>query len=473
MIQQRFIHNKLFDFPRWKLIGGIVIALLTSFCWYAFFYVMREAMRIIFYWRTYHATYYEFLILTDEEVHFYNFIYALIASLFGLCACFQFWFQRAKRYNESSISYIRRNSILTDVAGVNAIFLHWFARLAFVFAGLGGLLLASCDFQLYPAWNFFWVLLIPVLFMEMWKTIRKVAFRESRRWMLFSVVGIVVWSFILSRIQIVDYNEINRAYINSSITRKYQIEYPESEYYRMIEDRSLMMDIHLCFPVRAAMDTLPKVFVNQNESGFDHLHEKIEEMFEKVYGEWNKRLVTAVLHIDRQMPVKYVKILQKHLSCSESRKIGYRIFPADQGLCARSTHYAIIRMLPPCSNPETTLEFLQWINTEGHEQLYVQLTSTGLYINGKLHNWWDIDRIVRDFVGKHPNYLIALSVDDDCVYEDYVRIYSTLFKTFSGIRNDLSILKYKKVFDDLLSDQQDEIRTVFPFAIYEPIHISN
>ena len=469
MIRQRFIHSKLFDFPRWKLIGGIVIALLTSFCWYAFFYVMREAMRVVFYWRTYHATYYELLILTDEEVHFYNFIFALIASLFGLCACFQFWFQRAKRYNESSIRYIRRNSILTDVAGVNAIFLHWFARLAFVFAGLGGLLLAWCHFQLYPAWNFFWAVLIPVLFLEMWKTIRKVAFRESRRWMLFSAVGIMVWSLIISRIQIIDYNEINNAYINSSVTRKYQIEYPESEYYRMIENRSLMMDIHLCFPSGTTMDSLPKVFVNQKESGFVHLHEKIEDRL-AMNTEIDQRLVTAVLHIDRQMPVKYVKLLQEYLSCYRLRKIGYRIFPTEQGTCGWVTHYAIIRMLPPCSNPDTTPEFL---NTEGHGQLPAQLTPTELHINGKPHDWQDMDRIVRDFVGKHPNYLIALNVDDDCVYEDYVRIYSALFKTFSGIRNDLSILKYKKVFDDLLSDQQDEIRTVFPFAIYEPIHISN
>ena len=57
MMRQRLIHSKLFDFPRWKLIAGIAIALLTSFCWYAFFYVMREAMRVVFYWKTYHATY--------------------------------------------------------------------------------------------------------------------------------------------------------------------------------------------------------------------------------------------------------------------------------------------------------------------------------------------------------------------------------------------------------------------------------
>ncbi len=180
-MRQMFVHNDLFKFPKWKFALGISVALVTSFCWYAFFYVMREAIRTICYWPTFHPSHYELLILTDKEVLFYNFIFALIASIFGLSACFQFWFHRAKKYNESNISYLRQSSIFTDVTGLNAIFLHWFARAASIFAILGGMELTWCYFQLYPTFNFFWVLLILVLFLEMWKTIRKVAFRESRK----------------------------------------------------------------------------------------------------------------------------------------------------------------------------------------------------------------------------------------------------------------------------------------------------
>ena len=466
------VHNdSLFVFPRWKLILGISIALLTSFCWYAFFYVVRELMRISFYWVASHSSGFELLILTDKEVLFYNFVFALIASVFGLSACFQFWFHRAKGYNENSIGFFRKSSIFTDVTGLNAIFLYWFANVSFAFAVFGGILHAWCYFQLYPGWIFFWVYIIVVLFMEMWKTIRKVAFRESRRWILFSTIGIVVWSFLLSRIQFIDYKEINNVCLNSSVTRKYQIEYPESDYFRKTENRSLVVDIHLCFPIGVKMDSLPKVFVNQKESGFDHFHEKIDEEFQK-RNEKDHRLITAVLHIDKQMPMKYVKILQEYLTCNEIKKIGYRVFPAGQGVCARTTSYTILRQLPPCSNPEISPEILQWNNTEDYELLPVRLTPSGLYINGLLQNRHNMEFYIQKFVIDHSNYLIVLEIEDDCLYDDYIKAFSTIFNTFSNLRDDASLQNYAKLFDDLTSEQQEEILKRYRVMIYEPKPVS-
>jgi len=447
---------------------GIFIALLTSFFWYAFFYVMRELMRIYFYLTIYyyHSTYYELLILTDEEVFFYNFVFALIASIFGLSASFQFWFHRAKRFNENSMEYFRKSSIYTDATGLNAIFLHWFARAAFFFAVYAGIEHTWCYFQLYPGWIFFWVLLIVVLFMEMWKTIRKVAFRESRRWILFSAVGIIVWSFLLSNIQIVDYHGVNNVYLNSSVTRKYQMQYPKSDYYRVIENRSLIVDIHLCFPSGVTMDSLPKVFVNQKESGFEFFHDKIEEALQNYY-EMDKRLVTAVLHIDRQMPMKYVKMLQKYLSCNDLRRIGYRIFPDDQRECA-VTHFAILRQLPPCPDSYIAKKNPQWFNIDGYEKIFIKLTPAGLYVDKESKNWSDINDAVRKFVSQHSNYLVVLDIDEHCVYDDYAKMWGTLFKIFSELRNEESILLYNKQIDELSGEQQDEIiNQRLPSRIYE------
>ena len=422
---------------------------------------MREAMRIFFYWKTYHPTYFEFLILTDEEVLFYNFIFALIASIFGLSACFRFWFHRAKRYNENSIRYFRQSSIFTDVTGLNAIFLHWFARVAFVFAIFGGMYQTWCYFQLYPAWNFFWVLLIVVLFMEMWKTIRKVAFRESRRWILLSVSGIVVWSLILSKIQLVDYKGINDAYFNSSITLKYHIEYPKSDYYRKIEHRNLTTGIHLCFPFGVAMDSLPKVFVNQKESGFEYFHEKIEEALQN-YSEVDKRLANAVLHIDRQMPMKHVKMLKKQLSCAKLLRIGYRIFPSNMDNCSNSIPYAISVSIAPCNASIPNQEELN-----DFSQFTIKLKSTGIYIEEQLQEWRDMEDYLYGFMVHHANYLIVLDIDDDCIYDEYIKVYSTVFKVVSNLRDEKSLEKYEKQFDDLTSDQQDEIRERYGLRIYD------
>ena len=118
---------------RWRLILGICIAILTSFCWYSFSYVMSEAIRFSFYVPFSISRINYVLLLTDEEVLFYNFIFALIASIFGLSACFQILFHRARQYKEKSIEYIRRSSIFTDVTGLNSIFLFWFTNITLVF----------------------------------------------------------------------------------------------------------------------------------------------------------------------------------------------------------------------------------------------------------------------------------------------------------------------------------------------------
>ncbi len=466
-MRQRLVHNNLFEFPRWKFVLGISVALLTSFCWYAFFYVMRETMRLGFYWPKNHPSYYELMILTDQEVLFYNFVYALIASIFGLSTCFQFWFHRARKYNENSIRYLHQSSIFTDITGLNSIFISWFSRAVFFFAAFGGISLTWCYFQLYPTWIIFWVLLILVLFLEMWKTIRKVAFRESRKWMLIAATSIVVWSFFLSRIQILDYKGINDAYINSSVTRKYQIEYPESDYYRKVEHLYLVVDIHMCFPVGATMDSLPKVFVNQKETGFD-IHEKVEEEFEKRWKQdW--KLITAILHIDQKMPMKYVKKLKGCLTCNQLRRIGYRVFPADQGECARAILYGLIRQLPPCPTPEFVSKTLKEINDSGLEKIFIKLTPTELYINEEPKEWQEIRPSVRNFITNHSKYLVVLDVDDECIYDDYIKINSSLSKIILELRDDFSIEKYGKLFDDLPYELQDEIgRKVFPLSIYEP-----
>jgi len=172
------------------------------------------------------------------------------------------------------------------------------------------------------------------------------------------------------------------------------------------------------------------------------------------------------------MPMRYVKMLQESLTCSGLRKIGYRVFPAGQGVCTRTTSYTILRQLPPCSNPEISPEILQWNNTEAHPLLPIQLTPNGLYINGLLQNWQKMEFYIQKFITDHSNYLIVLEIEDDCLYDDYIKAFSTIFKTFSNLRNDASLQKYAKLYDDLSSEQQEEILKRYQVMIYEPKPVS-
>jgi hypothetical protein len=176
------------------------------------------------------------------------------------------------------------------------------------------------------------------------------------------------------------------------------------------------------------------------------------------YSEMDHRLVTAVLHIDRQMPVKQIKMLKKQLSCNNLLKIGYRVLPSNLDNCSKSIPYAILVMLPPCS-------FSAPIQNE--QSLPIKLTSKGIYIDKQSQEWHDLEFYLHKFIVHHPDYLIFLETDDDCIYDDYIRFYSTVFTVVSNLRDDKSVEEYKILFDELTFEQQDEIRKRYGVRIYE------
>ncbi len=458
--------NDLFELPRRKLILGIFVAVLTSFCWYAFFFVMRETMRIAFYWRDYS----ELLILTDKEVSFYNFVFAAVASIFGLCECFRFWFWRAKKFGENGIDHFRKSSILTDITASNAVFLSWFFRAATFFTMMGAINLTWCYFPLYPSWNFLWILVILFLFSDMWKTIRKVAFRKSRRWILISLTAIMIWSFFLSRIQIIDYRAVNQAYIDNNISLKYNIQYPKSDYYRMMVNRSLIVNIYMCYPGDSTSIDTPKVFVENEECGVDQLKEKLRESFENYYDE-DKKLAFVVLRIDKNIRVKHVRQLQDHLRRIGLLRMAYKILPSDKDDCSRTVPYVLIRALPQHSDsdsdPIIPVSPYNYDISNYDAPIHVTLTPTGLFINDQPIDLQDMESTIRKFVLEHPDYLVVLDIDDQCTYNDYIRIFGELFKVFFNLRNEKSLEAYQIPFDDLSYEPRDEMLKRYGSKVYE------
>ena len=61
-----------------------------------------------------------------------------------------------------------------------------------------------------------------------------------------------------------------------------------------------------------------------------------------------------------------------------------------------------------------------------------------------------------------------MDIDEHCVYDDYAKMWGTLFKIFSELRNKESIRLYNKAIDEISGEQQDEITNQrLPSRIYE------
>ena len=176
-----FVEPIALHLPKSKLIIGLLMVLGLSFSLYSFAYIVREAFRYVSL-----SCDYDLWLLSDEEVKFYNLVTAFIAVIISQSFCFAFWFNRPRRFRERRHFYFV--SIVNDQMALNSCFLSWFSKLALVYAITLGVAPMFYVFSLYPDYKFVFVLLIVVLFLQSWTTIRRVFKRESLKWMLVSAL---------------------------------------------------------------------------------------------------------------------------------------------------------------------------------------------------------------------------------------------------------------------------------------------
>ena len=81
--------------------------------------------------------------------------------------------------------------------------------------------------------------------MQTWNTIRQLFKQRSTKWMLISITIVSISSFGLSRINIVDYEAINKMCNQKNIHYNYNFELTESDFYEKLEKRSLIENIYI------------------------------------------------------------------------------------------------------------------------------------------------------------------------------------------------------------------------------------
>jgi hypothetical protein len=164
---------------------------------------------------------YDIWVLTDQEMNFYNLFFAYLSLIFAQSVCLSQWFGRIRRPFEKI--NLKKSSILNDQLFLNIFFLSWFFRLATLYALFIGILGAGFYvFSFYPKYNFMFIFMLIVLFLQTWNTIRRAYGRKAFKWMLYSAIIISVLAFAFSRINLVDYQKINEIVLNKNIAYKYK-----------------------------------------------------------------------------------------------------------------------------------------------------------------------------------------------------------------------------------------------------------
>lgn len=432
-LTKNFLHKKpeSIKISRFKLIVGILLGLFYSFAFYSFLYLIREVFRFVSVTETYDSW-----VLADHEVYFYNLIFALISVVIGQSVTFTFWFDRPRRISEKR--KYRKTSIVNDQRALTWCFLSWFSGLALSFGVLFGIGLYAgfYVFNLYPNYNYIFILIVVVLFLQSWNTIRLTYKRKSLKWLLSSIVILSIIAFGFSRINLIDYKAVNGIYLQYNIPYNYNLELPESNTYESFIQLSLIENIYIVEPKNQQSGSEPIIIVDDENIGIEKLREKIAEWKSLRDGYDVPRMVYR-LHIHKTIKMGFVKKVKSELINSDVSTIAYAVIPTNREYDDRYyQNLSFTVILPDWSyNSFVQSESNKGISKSQNIIEINQMTS-GCFINDSLVKPNEITYTLKRLIQENSDYKINFQVDDNVEFSEYFKVLSSVMEAIDDIRND-------------------------------------
>lgn len=176
-----------------RIFLSVLLGLASAIIIYSFFYMLREMDRILFldFENRPH-------IIPESDRNAYNLFFAAIAMILGNSITINFLLSRPQKV--FSTRNIKRHRILNDNTFLGFNFIHWFAKLWFLFCMFAWLSMGSkfVDNFMLPS-----VLVIIVLYLDCWKTLITVIKKHRWKIQLLHLAGYMILTFSLSKLNLV------------------------------------------------------------------------------------------------------------------------------------------------------------------------------------------------------------------------------------------------------------------------------
>lgn len=446
-----------------KIIIGIIIGLLFSFVFYSLLFVNREMFRIL-------SAFYscKLWILTEDEADFYNLIFAFISVIFGQSVCFTFWFDRPKKL--FSNFKFRKSSILNDQRVLMWYFLSWFTRVGtsfaiiFIMAFYGGFYV----FSFYPEYNYVFVMIIIVLFLQSWNSIRISFKRQSLKWMLISAIIITAVSFGYSKVDIVNYHRLNKILQQNKITYKYNFTLPESNDYQFNERQSQLEKIYVVKPKKQTNSEEYIILINKKEVPPDSISNELEKLINErnLMGKW---FTIYQLYVDKGIKTGVVNNLKFKMSRLGFARIAYSVVPINREFDQLYyNNYSIPAKLPATDLSRFNIyEIISHFNTLSKEIEIVQLNNGDCLIDESMVKIDSIQPAIMDILIKNSDIYFKFFPNDSVDFQAYISVISQMRLAVNEIRDYYSLNLFSKKFEDLNGDEWEIVEKKYPFRVVE------
>lgn len=406
-------------------------------------------------------------ILTDKEVDFYNLIFAFISVIIGQSVVFSFWVDRPKNIFEKR-NY-RKTTILNDQRALNWYFLSWFSKLAIVFGLMFGLTFRGgfYVFSLYPDYNYIFILIVIVLFLQTWNTISLTYKRKGQKWMLISGVFITIVAFGFSKINLIDYKTINQNYLQKNIFYNYSLELSETNSYERIFRRSLIENLYIVETKTQLTNSEPVIVIDNEKINIEKLHEKIAE-WQSMRSEYDIPRMVYRLHIHKSIKMDFVNQVKNELSKSGVSNIAFAVVPTNREYDKKYYQDCSFPMILPNWNTD-------WLNikaiykdlNEIQNIIEIKQTASDYLINDSLVQQNQIKTFIKSLVQQNSDFVIKFYVNDNIEFFDYLKVLTSTKEVVNDLRNEYSVGKYSKQYDLLDYEEETEVRQKFPFRIFK------
>jgi len=409
--------------------------------------------------------YTDLLILTQNESNFYNFFFAFIAVLFAQSVVITFWLNRPN-YFQRKYNY-KRNMTINDHRLTTWFFIHWFAEIGLMF---GLVAVDTHHLDIYRDYRFLFYLTAIILFMQVWNSFRFVFKNRSNKWILLSFACVVILSFGISKINIINFKYIDHIVLQQNEHYKYNIHVPKSNIYHKYEHLNLVHDVYIA--KNSSVNSEPLIIENERIIELSHIAHMIYN-FQGRFIEQEIPYINHRLHVDNDIKMYHLSNIKNEFIKVGVKKISYAIIPSDKN--PNIPFYQKNRLF---FNRHHIINDLNKDDYEQENLIDLKYTNNQLYLNNTKIGFQKFKEKSKQLVKDSPNYILVVNIDKEMNFSNYFKILLTFTEGILELRNEYTLKKYSKEykvlekevkFDRNLSSQMLEINEKHPIYIMDKV----
>lgn len=459
-LNKGFLGNSNKAFAKRWILTGILLGLNLALVLYAFSIQLRESFRILTHFFVGHL-----LILNTSERLFYDLFYAVISSIVGFSFALKFITENSRNRHDPKVK-LSQTTIINNHNFTTWHTLNWAAKV-FLITGIWFIsIIMHFDIDFYNELYWFFILLPPVWFLNLWLGMHRLLGRKTFRWMVISALVIATSSFLLIQLEVVDSNKIDKQLLKNTIAYNYDVDIPETRSYSQLDYSNYPIDLYVGFSKNEESAEV-KIIGDNSEGRFNEL--AIDELRLHLIREMDKlsfhgRInATVRLFIDERVEMYTVYLISQEIARSGIYNIFYQTDPENSTYPPHHPpyfKYGIKRKAP--FNCDCAIDKIESLKMLGYSSRQIRFPETYCY---RMAHIYDYNRLkvnidvqdnlllnnrpisykrLKDILYKfedsyYKNSLIILDADGESSYGRYIEILDLIRSAIIYKRNELAM----------------------------------